>query len=144
MKRHNLHHLLLPLIIILLLISTFQTSANPNEKNHYRFRTLSSKGGFYYDGVKAIQQDKDGFIWILMDNDIQRFDGYEYKHYYNIFKNTDNSKKWDFHGLHTNIDGILHVSTSNGVYRYNDITDSFDCIIKENLPNMYINKSNAI
>lgn len=28
----------------------------------YKFRTMSPSGGFYYDGIKAIEQDKEGFM----------------------------------------------------------------------------------
>ena len=28
----------------------------------YKFRTMSPSGGFYYDGIKAIEQDKEGII----------------------------------------------------------------------------------
>lgn len=45
----------------------------------YKFRTMSPDGGFYYDGVKAIEQDKEGFLWVMMDYELYRFDGYHYK-----------------------------------------------------------------
>lgn len=40
----------------------------------YKFRTMSPSGGFYYDGIKAIEQDKEGFIWTMMDYELYRFD----------------------------------------------------------------------
>lgn len=51
----------------------------------YKFRTMSPSGGFYYDGIKAIEQDKEGFIWTMMDYELYRFDGYHYKKYYPYF-----------------------------------------------------------
>ena len=44
-----------------------------NAAENYKFRTLSPDGGFYYDGVKSIEQDKDGFIWLGSDNGLNRY-----------------------------------------------------------------------
>ena len=48
---------------------------------------MSPEGGFYYDGVKQIEQDKLGFIWVMMENELYRFDGYQYKKYRPYFNN---------------------------------------------------------
>ena len=40
----------------------------------YMFRTFSPEGGLGYSGITAIKQDQFGFIWILMRNELFRFD----------------------------------------------------------------------
>ena len=92
---------------------------------NYKFRTLSPKGGFYYDGVKQIIQDEEGFIWIMMDNDLYRFDGYKYKRYHSYFSEIDKSKEWTFLHLAADGKGYFYVNTNNGLYRYDRISDSF-------------------
>ncbi|PXV69113.1 two component regulator with propeller domain [Dysgonomonas alginatilytica] len=114
---------------ILLMICPFSVSG----KNDYRFRTFSPEGGFYYDGIKSIQQDRNGFIWILMDNDLYRFDGYQYKRYYTYFKDLDISSRWLFNVMATDASGRLLVATNNGLYRYNNTSDSFTLLLDENI-----------
>ena len=82
---------------------------------NYKFRTLSPDGGFYYDGVKAIEQDKDGFVWVKMDYELYRFDGYKYKKYYPRFAEMAPTKRWIFIGMVSDGKGNLYVNTSNGV-----------------------------
>lgn len=94
----------------------------------YKFRTLSPSGGFYYDGVKEIEQDKAGFIWVLMDNELYRFDGYHYKKYYPFFAATQPTKKWTFWNMASDSSGNLYVNTSNGIYRYESVPDRWKWI----------------
>jgi signal transduction histidine kinase/ligand-binding sensor domain-containing protein/DNA-binding response OmpR family regulator len=92
------------------------------QNTEYRFRTFSPRGGFYYDGVQGIVQDNDGFIWILLENDLQRFDGYEYKRYASFFQNPDMPS---FHSMVKDRAGCLYVSTSSGLFRYDKLSDCF-------------------
>lgn len=57
--------------LLLFLVFIYQASASfATEK--YKFRTMSPDGGFYYDGIKAIEQDIEGFIWVMMDYELYR------------------------------------------------------------------------
>ena len=95
---------------------------------NYKFRTLSPDGGFYYDGVKAIEQDKDGFIWAMMDYELYRFDGYHYKKYYPYFASMTPTKRWIFNNMASDSSGYLYVNTNNGLFRYERISDRFERI----------------
>lgn len=106
-----------------------------NIKN-YKFHTLSPEGGFYYDGVKSIQQDSDGYIWIVMENDLYRFDGYQYKRYYSYFRSLDTSDKWYFRTVELDDAGRLFVATNKGLFVYDKITDSFKLLFKPNIVNV--------
>ncbi|MDR1121382.1 MAG: response regulator [Dysgonamonadaceae bacterium] len=108
-------------IFLLLLFSQGYIHA----EERYRFRTLSPEGGFLYDGIRSILQDKDGFIWILMNNDLCRFDGYEYKHFYTGFTQLDTAKEWILYSMAIDSRGTLFVSTENGLYRYDKSSDTF-------------------
>ncbi|MDR1370481.1 MAG: response regulator [Dysgonamonadaceae bacterium] len=111
--------------ILLSVISFFVVSITALSGNQYHFKTLSPEGGFYYDGVTHIRQDDEGFIWILMENNLYRFDGYQYKYYYNRFTDIDPSKKWLFRDMNVNSAGKLFVNTTNGLYAYDKISDTF-------------------
>lgn len=101
--------------------------ANGESKDQqYVFRQFSPQGGFYYDGIKSIRQDGDQLIWAIMDNDIYRLDGYTYKRYYPEFKNLKISGQWEFRNMSTNSRGELFLSTNNGVFRYDKLSDRFE------------------
>lgn len=113
-------------------------------KNDYRFRTFSPEGGFYYDGVKSIKQDQNGFVWILMDNDLYRFDGYKYKRYYTYFKEMDTSSRWLFNDMATDSLGRLFVATSNGLYQYNNVSHNFIQLLDSDVANLNVDHYNNI
>lgn len=108
----------------------------------YVFRTLSPKGGFYYDGIKSIKEDKFGFIWILLENDLLRFDGYEYKSYLSYFKEIDDSFEWIYYNLKTDSDRNIFVFTNNGVYLYAWDNDSYELVEKIKTVNGIIDHEN--
>lgn len=121
------------------------TAALPiNSENTYRFRTLSPKGGFYYDGVKAVRQDAEGFIWVLIENDLKRFDGYEYKSYYPQFRRLLKATRWNFYQIDVDGDGNLLAATTGGVYKYDKYSDSFDKLSDEPLARMAVDRSGAV
>jgi ligand-binding sensor domain-containing protein/AraC-like DNA-binding protein len=93
--------------------------------DNYRFRTMSPAGGFYYGGVQSVLQDNDGFIWILIADDLYRFDGYQYKQYHTRFTVLDPTKDWQFFNMELDEAGQFFVRTKNGMYRYNKISDTF-------------------
>ena len=74
-------------IVAIALCLLLGLSSYAAENENYKFRPLSPEGGFYYDGVKQIEQDKLGFIWVMMENELYRFDGYQYKKYRPYFNN---------------------------------------------------------
>ncbi len=113
--------LLIPLLLMMFCCNTPTLAAD-----RYRFRTMSPEGGFYYDGIKQITQDKNGFIWICMDYDLYRFDGFQYKKYYPYFHAMDPSRKWVFSSVITDMHGNLMINTDNGLYSYNAEADSFE------------------
>lgn len=113
--------------LLLFLIFFYMVSAAIAAEN-YKFRTLSPDGGFYYDGVKAIEQDKDGFIWVMMDYELYRFDGYHYKKYYPYFAAMAPTKRWIFNNMASDSSGYLYVNTDNGLYRYERTSDRFEKI----------------
>ncbi|NDV83460.1 response regulator [Bacteroides sp. 51] len=86
---------------------------------------MSPDGGFYYDGVKAIEQDENGFVWIMMDYELYRFDGFEYKRFYPYFAAISDTTRWVFDTMASDSYGNLYVNTDNGIYSYTPITDTF-------------------
>ncbi len=113
---------------LLLFLTLFYTISVCVATEKYKFRTMSPDGGFYYDGVKSIEQDQSGFIWVMMDYELYRFDGYRYKKYYPYFASIAPTKRWIFHNMASDSSGRLYVNTNNGLYRYEQTSDRFEKI----------------
>ena len=114
------------------------------EHKNYKFREISPQGGFYYDGIQSIACDAYGFIWIMMDDNLYRFDGYDYKHYYRNFKQIDQTVYWKFLSLSTDANQKLLVSTNNGLFRYKKESDSFEKVLDEALTSLASKGKNKI
>ncbi len=107
------------LFIVLLAIFNLQSSiAEP------LFQTLSPFGGLGYDGIRTIVQDDEGFIWVMMREDVFRYDGYEYISYANRLTGDADSTTLFFRGIDEE-DGRLLLITSHGEYAYEAACDSF-------------------
>lgn len=138
MKKH------LIFLFLILFIQGFSDWSSLSGKENYVFRTFSPEGGFYYDGVRDIQQDKDGFIWVLMENDLYRFDGYQYRHYSSSFRELDRSVRWRFTGIAADSLGRFFVSSNNGLYSYDRNSDSFRKVIGSQLDYVKIDNRNNV
>jgi len=90
------------------------------------FRTFSPEGGLGYSGITAIKQDQFGFIWILMRNELFRFDGYSFKPYSEQLRKIDHdSFKWLLNAIEEDVSGNLYLGTANGLFFYDRKTDIF-------------------
>ncbi len=115
-----------------------------SQEDRFLFHTFSPQGGLYYDGVSHIKQDHDGFIWILMENDLYRFDGYNYKRYRNYFKQESDLHKKSFRFITVDYSGRLFVVTAGGLYLYNKITDTFSKLLDGNILHLSVTPNNKL
>ena len=124
-------------------LTLYQASAQelPSE---YKFHTCSPEGGFYYDGIKTIKQDSSGFIWVLMDNDLYRYDGYERLSYYHKFQSMDYATKWKFNIIETDTLGTLYVVANNKLFVHHSKTNRFECILDSTVSFLKIDRQNHI
>lgn len=114
--------------LLVLFLALLYVTTDSYASERYLFRTMSPAGGFYYDGVKSIEQDESGFIWVMMDYELYRFDGYHYKKYYPYFASMAPKERWIFHNMASDSSGHLYVNTNNGLYRYDQMSDRFERI----------------
>ncbi|NDV81203.1 hybrid sensor histidine kinase/response regulator transcription factor [Bacteroides sp. 51] len=122
---------------IIILLSAFSVI---QAKESYRFRTFSPEGGFYYNGVSSIVQDKDGLIWFIIDNDLYRFNGYEYKNYHTAFSaevHMGSGKTRQFNGIQADGKGNVFAATANGLYIYDRWVETFHKIMNQSVSELY-------
>jgi len=111
-------------LIAVLLVLNCQLSTINSQLPTPLFRTLSPFGGLGYDGVRTICQDSAGFIWVVMKEDVFRYDGYEYCSYAKRLKGNADSTALLFRAIEQE-DGAPLLITSHGEYAYDAACDSF-------------------
>ncbi len=111
----------------------------------YRFHTMSPEGGFNYHGVRVIKQDTEGFIWVMMDYNLYRFDGYQYINYNNHFQDSDNPSKLGFFAkMETDTLGRLYVVVNRLLYTYRENNNTFERLSDADVGSLKIDPFNNI
>ena len=111
-------------LLFIVLLSIVQSSIVYSSNGEPLFQTLSPFGGLGFDGIKTIRQDETGFIWVVMREDVFRYDGYEFNSYANRLSGTADSTTLFFRAIEQE-DNQLLLITSNGEYAYHAESDSF-------------------
>lgn len=107
-------------------------------QSELKFHTLSPKGGLSYDGILDIKQDGRGFMWIVLESNLFRFDGYTYKSFKTQFQSGINASAVYFNNIALDSKGNLYVSARNGLYKFNYDSDHFSNIIKTPMTQVYV------
>ncbi|MEP7167966.1 MAG: two-component regulator propeller domain-containing protein [Bacteroidota bacterium] len=55
---------------------------------NYQFTRYTQEDGLASSSITEIEKDKTGFLWLMSENGLMRFDGYEFK----VFRNNPNNK----------------------------------------------------
>ena len=77
--------------------------------------------------VYQVCQDADGYLWFYTQSSIDRYDGFEFKHYVLGREATEGEYVATQNTLTVDSEGVLHVVQTNGkVYRYNRRSDSLE------------------
>ena len=92
----------------------------------FRFTHLTVTDGLSQSDVRAIVQDRQGFMWFgTWLGGLNRYDGYTFK----VYKHDDQDKGSlgcdRIQTLYVDRNGVLWVGTDEGVDRYERATDSF-------------------
>lgn len=112
---------------IITLAHLFAATSHPNKiESNYKIRRISPDGGLSINGQRDVRQDKWGFIWVTTVNNLYRFDGYTFRPYTDKINKTIPFASLTFERLEIDKKGDLYVTTSNGLLKYNSLTDNFD------------------
>lgn len=113
-------------IIVILICILFCNKINisyANISENFSFKNLTVEDGLSQSTVNTIFQDSKGYMWIGTQDGLNRYDGYEFKHY--------KAEKFDKNTIANNIilditedkHGNIWVATLEGVSRINVVTD---------------------
>lgn len=111
---------------------------------HLPFQVFDQKDGLPEDRVRAIQQDDDGFIWLLCGNSLLRFDGYTFRSfnlgdesYEGLFKDSK-GKLW-MHGVGRH---LAYIENNEVVdYPYNSVLKT---LRKSGIKSFYVDQNETV
>lgn len=69
------------IITLLIYINIFNIDCFASIKESYNFRNIGVNDGLSQNTVETIFQDKKGYIWIGTNDGLDRYNGYQFKHY---------------------------------------------------------------
>ena len=91
----------------------------------YQFEIITTRNGLSDNDIRAVTDDRYGFVWLPTDEGLNRYDGYEVKNYNsNPFDTTalSGNRIWD---IFKDQDGDVWALTDKGVDLYHYGKDSF-------------------
>ena len=74
------HYTIIAFLLCLFIESKAQLFADFN----FKFKTYTTNDGLVHNSVKKCLTDSKGFLWIITENGLSRFDGYQFKNFQHI------------------------------------------------------------
>jgi ligand-binding sensor domain-containing protein/signal transduction histidine kinase len=96
------------------------------QQSQVKFTHLTNLDGLSQSSVQAIVKDKYGFMWFGTQDGLNRYDGYTFKVYRHISRDTGSLRRSNIMSLYEDHQGNLWVGTNNGALSlYDRKHDSF-------------------
>lgn len=107
--------------MISIILSTNCFSQNDNLK----FSRYSIEDGLSQNSVNSMIQDDRGFVWVGTQDGLNRYDGYQFKHYRNDHSNLNSLSNNFIEVVLQGKNGNIWIGTRNGLNKYNPSANSF-------------------
>ncbi len=99
------------------------------------FHKLSNDDGLSQGSIHTIAQDDQGFMWFGTNDGLNRYDGYDFKIYRNIFSDSTTISSNLIFKIVVDRGGILWIGTDKGLNRFNPAIGEFELITNSVLNN---------
>lgn len=96
-----------------------------SQENDFHFKHLSTANGLSNSSVIAIEQDRQGQIWLGTRNGLNKYNGNEFVVYRNNPNDTNSISNSDILSILEDSDGYIWVGTYNGLNRYDPVKNIF-------------------
>ena len=110
---------------IAIVLLEFSLGISQYDFSSIRFENLSVDDGLSQSTVRAIEQDKMGFMWFTTHNGLNRYDGKSFKVYSKVEGDSTSLSNNFVKGIDESFDGSLWVATSNGLNKLDRNSDKF-------------------
>ena len=101
---------------------------NTDAQQLFSFRHLDINDGLSQNNVFCMLQDREGFVWIGTEDGLNRYDGYEFKHYKRNHRKDGGISNNFINAIIEVGDRHLWVATADGLNVYDKKADVFECI----------------
>lgn len=96
-----------------------------------RFERLTIEDGLSLNWVVAITQDNQGFMWFGTYDGLNRYDGYQFKHFVHHTGVPHSLSSSQINVLFVDINHVLWVGTNKGLNRYDSQTQRFERFVHQ-------------
>jgi ligand-binding sensor domain-containing protein len=111
-------------IFVIVFLIIVQLSSN-EQVSSFNFRSLTTNDGLSDGIVRAISQDKYGFVWIGTSYGLNRFDGISMKTYFSSKADSNSLPDNYIQSLYQDKKGNLWIGTLKGLCRYDYVHNCF-------------------
>ncbi len=118
------------LVFLGLLLIHFSSSGQAPDDNRFRFKRITVEDGLSNNIVYNVIMDENGILWFGLNHGIDKYDGYDFKHY-----DLSVSGKENIRG-HRPVNAIFQlndrefwIGAGPELYRYNVVRDTFVTIL---------------
>ena len=111
--------------ITFVLLNVTLALSSAGQMPYLNFHHVTPADGLCDGVVRAIGQDKYGYIWIATLSGLNRYNGYSVKRYQNIPGDTNSFPAATVRSIVSDESGNLWLGTSSGLYRFEFTTSSF-------------------
>ena len=119
-----MHYKRVSLIIPLLLLYMFDLYAI-DDKSFQTDKRIIVQEGLSQSRILSIIEDKRGFMWFGTADGLNRYDGYNFKIYRNVFGDSTSIQNNTINSMVESDDGIIWIGTNNGLSMFNPYTETF-------------------
>jgi len=114
------------ILFSLIFLAVAIPSAAQSQAPRFRFEHITVDDGLAHSDAMDVVQESRGFVWIATNNGVDRFDGYDLKHYQLPASEPTGVSSNRVQVIFVDLNGILWVGTEKaGVYYYNRSVDQF-------------------
>ncbi|NQZ08298.1 MAG: response regulator [Algicola sp.] len=112
---------------LLILLHSFYSCASAGATEPLpRFEHLTIENGLSQNSVFSILKDRQGFMWFGTEDGLNRFDGYQYKHFRHDSQDANSLSDSNISVVYQDRHGTLWIGTNaGGLNRYDDKTQRF-------------------
>lgn len=109
----------------ILLILTSSANINLNAQTNYIFTRYSQEEGLASSSIISLGKDSSGFLWLMSEDGLTRFDGYSFKEYRYNPNDSNGISSSTVYSMASDSTGNIVFLTSNWLCKYNRGSDSF-------------------
>lgn len=94
------------------------------DNNFYSFEHINNKNGLSNNSVTCIRKDRNGFMWFATERGLNRYDGYNFKHFFHNPSDSNSIAHNIIWNMHIASNGLIWLATQNGLSIFNPETET--------------------